>query len=78
MRDVLEEREYATTKPAGISRTSILGPDLVLVNRASHRFKKDGSLLEERASYYLVSRSSGKWKIAGSMPQTAVFAGQAY
>ncbi len=78
LRDSLNQRSYASAKPKGVVRISILTRDLVLANRAYSRYKVDGSPLEEVAAFYLVSKLSGKWKIAGAIPQNAVFAGKVY
>lgn len=78
MRDPLDQKGYANSKPKGEARISILAPDLVLVNRAYTRYKGDGSLLQEVSSFYLVSKSSGKWKITGLIRQEAAFAGKVY
>jgi hypothetical protein len=77
-RDQLDQRGYADAKPKGAVRISVLARDLVLVNREYSRYKVDGSLLEEVAGFYLVSKSSGKWKIAGTIAQDSVFAGKVY
>ena len=78
MRDPLDQRGYASSKPKGDAHISILALDRVLVNRAYSRYKTDGSLLEEVSSFYLMSKSSGKWKITGLISQGAAFAGKSY
>jgi uncharacterized NTF2-like protein DUF6841 len=72
--DQLHRRGYATSKIKGAAHIWMLAPDLVLVNQAFTRYKTDGSLLEEAAGFYLVSKSSGKWKIAGTIRQDPAFA----
>jgi hypothetical protein len=78
LRESLDQRGYPSAQPKGVARISILTRDLVLANRAYSRYKVDGSLLEEVAAFCLVSKSSGKWKIAGVIPQDVVFAGKVY
>jgi|HubBroStandDraft_6_1064221.scaffolds.fasta_scaffold290897_2 hypothetical protein len=76
--DQLHQRGYATSKIKGAAHIWMLAPDLVLVNQAFTRYKADGSLLEEAGGFYLVSKSSGKWKIVGTIRQDPAFAGKVY
>ena len=63
-RESLEKRNY---DHSGIVSTRIipLTADDALINVAYRRYKKDGSLLEEGAALYPVSKSSGDWKLRG-------------
>jgi NTF2-like protein (DUF6841) len=49
----------------GQTRITALSVDRALVNKTYRRYRKDGTLLQEAASFYLVSKSSGSWKICG-------------
>ena len=46
-----------------------LAIDRALLNTAYRRYRRDGSLLEEQAAAYLVSKSSGAWRLCGVMSQ---------
>jgi len=76
-RESLDQRGYGTSVPEE-ARISILSPDRVLVNRVIRHYKKDGSPLEVRANFYLMSRVSGTWKISGVLQQDPVYAGKSY
>jgi hypothetical protein len=41
-------------------------------------YKKDGSLLESRANFYLMIKSSEGWKITGIVQQEVAYAGKMY
>lgn len=51
------------------SRIIALSADRALVNKTYRRYRKDGTVLLETAGIYIVSKSSGRWKITGFMPQ---------
>jgi len=76
-RESLDQRGYGTSVP-GEARISVLNPDRVLLNCVIRHYKKDGSLLEERANFYLMSRVSGTWKISGILQQDPAYAGKSY
>ena len=57
---------------------SVLSGDRVLVNRVIRHYKKDGSLLEARANFYLMTKVSGVWRISGIIPQEATYASKVY
>ena len=71
-REPLDERNYDNTQ-WGKTRITVLAADKALINKTFRRYKKDGSLLEEGASVYLVSKSSGTWKIYGSLSQEPTY-----
>ena len=63
-------------KAAGVERFEPMQPrigalsvDRALVNRTYRRYRKDGTLVMEAASFYVVSKSSGVWKICGILNQ---------
>jgi uncharacterized NTF2-like protein DUF6841 len=62
----------------GQTRVTVLSVDRALVNRTYRRRRKDGSLVTEAASVYVVSRSSGSWKICGIMNQDLPEFGKVY
>jgi hypothetical protein len=43
----------------GQTRTTALSPDRALVNKTYRRYRKDGTLVMEAASIYVVTKSSG-------------------
>ena len=53
----------------GQTRIIALSADRALVNKTYRRYRKDGTLLQEAASFYVVSKSSGSWKICGILNQ---------
>lgn len=69
-REPLDARGYKTSR-ADLShaRISLLSPTRVLFSVRYRRYKADGSLLEEGAQVYLMSKASGKWKVQGLMAQ---------
>ena len=55
-----------------------LAADRALLNTAYRRYNKNGSLLEERASIYLVTKSSGTWKLRSVVNQDLQYFGKVY
>lgn len=53
----------------GQTRITALSVERALVNRSYRRYRKDGTLVTEAASFYVVSKSSGSWKICGIINQ---------
>ena len=53
----------------GQTRVTALSADRALVNRTYRRYRNDGTLVMEAASFYVVSKSSGSWKICGILNQ---------
>ena len=53
----------------GQTRISALSVDRAIVNKTYQRLRKDGALVMEAASFYVVTRSSGSWKICGILNQ---------
>jgi hypothetical protein len=43
----------------------------LLLNSRVHHLRKDGSLLAERANFYVMVRTAGVWKVGGIIPQDA-------
>ena len=62
----------------GQTRISALSSDRALVNKSYRRFRKDGTLVMEAATFYVVSRSSGSWKICGILNQDPREFGKTY
>lgn len=55
--------------PRGQTQISPLSADRAIVNKTYRRRRKDGTLVTEAASFYVVTRSSGSWKICGILNQ---------
>ncbi len=62
----------------GETRISALSVDRALVNKTYRRYRKDGTLVMEAASVYVVSKSSGSWKICGILNQDPREFGKVY
>ena len=71
----MDQQGYATST-LGLARFIRLAEDRLLVERAVHHLKHDGSLLVERANVYIVRKSSGRWRIAGAIQQDPKFVGK--
>jgi hypothetical protein len=70
LREALDIRGYKTSKPdLSDARISVLSSTRILLNIRFRRYKTDGSLLEEGAGVYLMSKTSGSWKIQGTLAQ---------
>lgn len=67
-REAMDPQGYSASTP-GPALFLPLTESRVLMNRAIRHYKKDGTLLEEQANVYIVSRSSGRWRILGVMRQ---------
>ena len=67
-RESLDGAGYATTQSSrpGIS---VLSPDRLLLNCRLAHLNRDGTVLAERANFYLMVRVAGAWKVGGIMPQ---------
>lgn len=46
-----------------------LAADRALVNKIFRRYRQDGSVVEDAALFYIVSKSSGRWKLCGIATQ---------
>jgi ketosteroid isomerase-like protein len=68
IRDPLDGTDYAVSKAEEIHITALSG-QAALANIHWLRYKKNGLLLSEGAEFMMVSKSSGSWKICGSMGQ---------
>ena len=76
-RDQLDARGYDHSKYVS-TRITVLAADRALVNKTARRFKKDGTVLEEKAFIYLVSKTSGSWKIYGQFNQDVPYFGSVF
>jgi hypothetical protein len=66
--DSLDSQNYARSQLVE-SRITALAADRALVDGIYRRYRKDGTVLLEASAIYLVSKSSGAWKICGVMAQ---------
>ena len=71
-RESFDAGDYATTKIEE-TRVSVLDRDRLLLNCRLRHLRKDGSLLSERANFYVMVRAGGVWKVGGVIPQDAAF-----
>jgi hypothetical protein len=76
-RESLEKQNYDHSDIVS-TRITPLTADDALINVAYRRYKKDGSLLEEGAAFYPVSKSSGDWKLRGAVAQEPKYFGKVY
>jgi len=76
-RDSLDARGYDHSKYDS-KRITALAADRALVNTTGRRFKKDGTVLEEKAFVYFVSKTSGSWKIYGTFSQDVPYFGSVF
>ena len=72
-RESLDAASYGTTKMEP-PRVSSLANDRLLLYSRLHHLRKDGSLLAERANFYVMVRVAGVWKVGGIIPQDAALA----
>ena len=77
LRDSLDEQNYARSQYVR-SRITAIAADRALVNRTFRRFRKDGTVLLNQSAIYLVSKSSGAWKICGAFAQDLEEFGKVY
>jgi hypothetical protein len=75
--EMLDKQNYDRSEIFGTHITPLMA-DCALINKAYRRYKKDGSLLEEQAVVYVVSKSSGAWKLRGIMRQELKYFGKTY
>ncbi len=76
-REALDPRGYQTSRAAfADAKISVLSPSRILLNISYRRYKTDGSVLEEGAGFYLMSKASGRWKIQGILTQDAAEIGK--
>lgn len=68
VRESLDAADYTTTRVESL-RVSVLAKDRLLLNCRLHHLRKDGSLLSERANFYVMVRVAGAWKVGGIIPQ---------
>jgi len=67
-REALDKDNYDHSQ---YMRTEItaLGANRAIVDQIYRRYRKDGTVLLEAAAVYVVSKSSGTWKISGILDQ---------
>jgi len=67
-RESLDGAGYATTR-SSVPRISVLSPERLLLNCRLAHVNRDGTVLAERANFYLMVRVAGVWKVGGIIPQ---------
>jgi len=77
-REALDKENFEPRAKFLDSRMTVLGADRALVNKTFRRYRKDGSLLAEMAVFYVVSKSSGAWKLSGILTQDWEYFGKVY
>jgi hypothetical protein len=73
----LDAQEYERSQLVR-RRITALSNDRALVNGTYRRYRKDGTVLLEAAGVYLVTKSSGTWKICGFSAQEIGEFGKVY
>jgi hypothetical protein len=77
IRDPLDQTDYAASKVEEMRITAVSAKS-ALADIHWRRYKKDGSLFNEGSEIMVVSKSSGSWKISGSVGQDLSQFGKAY
>ncbi len=77
IRQNLDQRDFDHGEIVG-KRIIPLAADRALLNTAYRRYKKDGSILQELASVYLVTKSTGVWKLRSVVNQDLQYFGKVY
>ena len=77
LRGPLDQQGYERSELVD-SRITALGTDRAIVSGLYRRYREDGTVLVEASAVYLVSKSSGKWKICGVSPQDRDLFGKVY
>jgi hypothetical protein len=78
-RDALDKQDFLAARSQFLdSRMTVLSADRALVNRTFRRNRRDGTVLLEAGAIYVVSKSSGRWKICGLFPQDFENFGKVY
>ena len=77
LRDGLDAQEYDRSQLVQ-RRITALSNDRALVNGVYRRYRKDGTILVEAAAVYVVTKSSGTWKISGILAQEVGEFGKVY
>jgi hypothetical protein len=77
LRESLDQRGFDHGE-IGEKRIVAFTADRALLNTHYRRYRRDGSLLEEQAVAYLVSKSSGTWKLCGLTTQDLKYFGKVY
>jgi hypothetical protein len=68
IRDPLDHTDYAASRPVQI-RVTMLSGGRGMANIHWQRLRRDGTVLDEGAEFYLVTKQSGRWQIDGVMGQ---------
>ena len=76
-RDALDKNNYDHSQFVQ-TRITALAAERALVNQSYRRYRKDGTVLLEAAAIYVVSKSSGTWKICGTLNQDLKDFGKVY
>ena len=76
-RDALDKDNYDHSQFVQ-TRITALGTNRALVDQTYRRYRKDGTLLLEAAAIYVVSKSSGAWKLCGVLVQDLKEFGKVY
>ena len=76
-RDALDKDNYDHSQFVQ-TRITALGPDRALVDQTYRRYRKDGTLLLEAAAICVMSKSSGAWKLCGTLTQDLKEFGKIY
>jgi hypothetical protein len=75
LREALEKRGYDHAEILE-TRITLLTADRALINAAYRRYKRDGSLLEEGAAIYPVTKSACEWKLTRVLLQDPKYFGK--
>lgn len=67
-RQALEQRGYLRAEILK-SQLTLLSAERALIHKSYRRYKTDGSILEDGASLYPVSKTSRGWRLRGVIPQ---------
>ena len=79
IREPLDAGGYVkSTQMLSQGRLSVLSDTTALLNIPYRRYKTGGVLLEDGAMFYIFSKTSGKWKISGLLPQDPKWFGKVY
>jgi hypothetical protein len=62
----------------GQTRITALSVDRALVIKTYRRYRKDGTLLQQATSVYVLSKTSGSWKICAILNQDLREFGKVY
>ena len=77
LREPLDQENYGHSELIE-SRITAVAADRAIVNGLYRRYRQDGTVLLEASAIYLVSKSSGVWKICGVAGQNLEAFGKVY